>query len=40
MTVFEKIVFQALYERKFPVPKPIDFNRHTVIMELLSGHPL
>lgn len=31
---------KALYERKFPVPKPIDFNRHTVIMELLSGHPL
>ncbi|XP_033749547.1 serine/threonine-protein kinase RIO2-like isoform X2 [Pecten maximus] len=31
---------KALYDRKFPVPKPEDFNRHTVIMELLSGHPL
>ncbi|CAC5377508.1 RIOK2 [Mytilus coruscus] len=31
---------KALYDRKFPVPKPIDFNRHTVIMELLSGHPM
>lgn len=31
---------KALYDRKFPVPKPVDFNRHTVIMELLSGHPL
>ncbi|OWF54038.1 serine/threonine-protein kinase RIO2-like [Mizuhopecten yessoensis] len=31
---------KALYDRNFPVPKPVDFNRHTVIMELLSGHPL
>jgi RIO kinase 2 len=22
------------------VPKPIDFNRHTVIMQLIIGHPL
>lgn len=27
----------ALYERKFPIPKPIDFNRHCVIMELIQG---
>ncbi|KAJ8956281.1 hypothetical protein NQ318_015017 [Aromia moschata] len=27
----------ALYERKFPVPKPIDFNRHCVVMELIIG---
>ncbi|XP_050309345.1 serine/threonine-protein kinase RIO2 isoform X2 [Anthonomus grandis grandis] len=24
---------KALYDRKFPVPKPIDFNRHCVVME-------
>uniref|UniRef100_A0A6P7FE78 Serine/threonine-protein kinase RIO2 n=1 Tax=Diabrotica virgifera virgifera TaxID=50390 RepID=A0A6P7FE78_DIAVI len=28
---------KALYERKFPVPKPIDFNRHCVVMELING---
>ena len=31
---------KALYDRGFPVPKPVDFNRHCVIMELLSGHPM
>ncbi|OXB79360.1 UNVERIFIED_CONTAM: hypothetical protein H355_008165 [Colinus virginianus] len=31
---------KALYDRKFPVPKPIDYNRHAVIMELLDGYPL
>ena len=31
---------KALYDRGFPVPKPVDFNRHCVIMELLGGHPL
>ncbi|KAL3867147.1 hypothetical protein ACJMK2_044370 [Sinanodonta woodiana] len=31
---------KALYDRGFPVPKPIDFNRHAVVMELLSGHPM
>lgn len=28
---------KALYERKFPVPKPIDFNRHCVVMDLVQG---
>ncbi|XP_066139273.1 uncharacterized protein RIOK2 [Euwallacea fornicatus] len=28
---------KALYERRFPVPKPIDFNRHCVVMELVNG---
>ncbi|XP_076253854.1 RIO kinase 2 [Rhynchophorus ferrugineus] len=28
---------KALYDRKFPVPKPIDFNRHCVVMELIQG---
>jgi len=31
---------KALYERKFPVPKPIDVNRHTVIMGMVDGYPL
>ncbi|CAG9802568.1 unnamed protein product [Chironomus riparius] len=31
---------KALYERGFPVPKPVDFNRHCVIMELINGYPL
>ncbi|CAD7083076.1 unnamed protein product [Hermetia illucens] len=30
----------ALHDRGFPVPKPIDFNRHCVIMELVNGYPL
>lgn len=28
---------KALHDRKFPVPKPVDFNRHCVIMELIQG---
>ena len=28
---------KALYDRGFPVPKPIDFNRHCVVMELVQG---
>ncbi|KAJ9574599.1 hypothetical protein L9F63_008226, partial [Diploptera punctata] len=31
---------KALYERDFPVPKPIDFNRHCVVMELVEGSPM
>lgn len=31
---------KALYQRGFPVPKPIDYNRHCVIMELVIGKPL
>ncbi|XP_032967064.1 serine/threonine-protein kinase RIO2 isoform X2 [Rhinolophus ferrumequinum] len=31
---------KALYDRKFPVPKPIDYNRHAVVMELINGYPL
>lgn len=30
----------ALYDRGFPVPKPIDFNRHCVLMELVNGYPM
>jgi len=31
---------KALYEHGFPVPKPADFNRHCVIMQLISGYPM
>ncbi|GLV40775.1 RIO kinase 2 [Carabus blaptoides fortunei] len=31
---------KALYDKKFPVPKPVDFNRHCVVMELVIGRPL
>uniref|UniRef100_A0A1B0D8F7 non-specific serine/threonine protein kinase n=2 Tax=Phlebotomus papatasi TaxID=29031 RepID=A0A1B0D8F7_PHLPP len=31
---------KALYDRGFPVPKPIDFNRHCVLMELVDGYPM
>jgi len=36
----EYAYMKALYDRHFPVPKPIDFCRHAVIMELLSGYPM
>ncbi|KAK0082813.1 hypothetical protein PV325_009800 [Microctonus aethiopoides] len=31
---------KALEDRGFPVPKPIDFNRHCVVMQLIEGGPL
>jgi RIO kinase 2 len=31
---------KTLYDHKFPVPKPIDLNRHCVVMELIDGYPL
>lgn len=31
---------KALYDNGFPVPKPHDFNRHTVVMQLVQGYPL
>ena len=37
---FAVSVFQALYDHDYPVPKPIDFNRHCVIMELMDAFPL
>lgn len=30
----------ALHDRGFPVPRPIDFNRHCVIMDLVQGYTL
>merc|ERR1719431_858136 len=31
---------KALKDRGFPVPTPIDFNRHCVVMQLVQGYPL
>jgi RIO kinase 2 len=38
--VEEYAFMKALYDRKFQVPKPIDCNRHVVIMGLVEGFPL
>lgn len=31
---------KALKNRGFPIPTPIDFNRHCIIMDLVNGYPL
>ncbi|KAG9487981.1 hypothetical protein GDO78_007662 [Eleutherodactylus coqui] len=31
---------KALYDSGFPVPKPCDYNRHAIVMELINGYPL
>ena len=31
---------KVLHENGFPVPKPIDQNRHCIVMELIDAHPL
>ena len=36
----EYAYMKALYDRDFPVPKPIDFSRHCIIMELVNGYPM
>ncbi|KAJ1922216.1 Serine/threonine-protein kinase rio2 [Mycoemilia scoparia] len=36
----EYAFMQVLYEHGFPVPKPIDHNRHCVVMELIDAFPL
>ncbi|EGD72953.1 atypical/RIO/RIO2 protein kinase [Salpingoeca rosetta] len=38
--VKEFAYMKVLYDRGFPVPQPIDFNRHIVVMELLDAFPL
>lgn len=38
--VKEYAYMKALHNNGYPVPKPIDFNRHAVVMELVDGHPL
>lgn len=36
----EYAYMKALYDCGFPVPKPVDYNRHAVVMELINGYPL
>lgn len=36
----EYAYMKALYDRGFPIPKPIECNRHCVVMELIIGKPL
>ncbi|KAL6114293.1 riok2 [Pungitius sinensis] len=36
----EYAYMKALYDRGFPVPKPVDYNRHAVVMEFINGYPL
>lgn len=31
---------QILHEDGFPTPKPIDTNRHAIVMSLIDGDPL
>ena len=31
---------KALYDNDYPVPRPVDFNRHCIIMELMDAYPL
>lgn len=36
----EYAFMQILHENEFPVPRPVDYNRHCVVMELIKGYPL
>jgi len=36
----EYAYMKALHDNDFPVPKPVDFNRHCVIMQLMDSYPM
>jgi len=36
----EYAFMKALYNNGFPVPRPLEYNRHTVVMELMNAFPL
>ncbi|KAJ3082409.1 Serine/threonine-protein kinase RIO2 [Quaeritorhiza haematococci] len=36
----EHAFMQVLYDHGFPVPKPVDTNRHCVVMQLIDAFPL
>ena len=38
--VKEYAFMKALYDAGFPVPRPVDQNRHCVLMSLAKGIPL
>lgn len=31
---------KILHKNGFPVPQPIEWNRHCIVMELIDGFPL
>lgn len=31
---------QVLHEHNFPVPRPVDQARHTILMEFIDAYPL
>ena len=31
---------QALHDKDFPVPEPIDHNRHAIVMSRVQGYPM
>ena len=36
----EYAFMKALYERGFPTPKPIDYNRHAILMSRVDAYPM
>lgn len=38
--VKEHAFMKALYDAGFPVPRPVDQNRHCVLMTIAKGFPL
>ena len=36
----EYAYMKILYERGFPVPRPADFSRHCIVMQLMNAYPL
>jgi len=34
------IKLKVLYDNGFPVPVPVDQNRHCIVMSLIDGYPL
>lgn len=40
LTLVTLLPVQALYECGFPVPRPVEWNRHAIVMSLAVGYPL
>ncbi|XP_031574992.1 serine/threonine-protein kinase rio2-like isoform X2 [Actinia tenebrosa] len=36
----EYAYLKVLHDNQYPVPKPVDYNRHAVVMQLVDGYPL
>lgn len=39
-SIKEHAFMKALYDAGFPVPRPVDQNRHCVLMTIAKGFPL